>query len=197
MTLPIPFTILLGLTVLSRLIELMVSHRNLRALKRLTEQRGGTWKHCESGAAYAQMVAIHLLLLVAPALECAYFDRRASLPVFLLAASLWSCGQILRWWSIAALGVAWNVRGAVSSVQTIVHTGLYSRIRHPNYLGVLLEGVALPLAGAAWVSLAFLNLLLVPITLKRLRAEERLLAELPAWRDSCSGNGLLLPRLHS
>lgn len=189
--------LLLGFTAVQRLAELAVSRRNLRAQRRAAAEAGGIVKECESRPAFAAMVAVQVLLIAAPAAENAILQRPIPLALFGAALALWLTGQGLRLASIGALGTSWNARGTVASSQTIVRTGIYRWIRHPNYLGVLLEGIALPLAGAAWYSLVFVNLLLIPVTLRRLRAEERLLEQNPAWREAFARTGRLLPRLRS
>jgi methyltransferase len=187
--------LLLGFTAVQRLAELVLSRRNLNAMRSATAARSGELAACESSAWYAAMVAVQILLLVAPAAENAILQRPIPLPLFVTALALWLTGQGLRLASIHALGRAWNARGAVSTTQTIVRTGPYRWIRHPNYLGVLLEGIALPLAGAAWYSLIFVNLLLIPVTIRRMRAEERLLEQNPAWREAFARTGRLLPKI--
>jgi methyltransferase len=187
----------LGFTALQRLAELAVSRRNLRIQRRAAAAAGGVVKQCESRAAFALMVAVQVLLLAAPAAESAFINRPVPVAIFCVALALWLMGQGLRLTAMHALGNSWNARGTIASSQTIVRTGPYRWIRHPNYLGVLLEGIALPLAGAAWYSLIFVNLLLIPVTLRRLRAEERLLEQNPAWREAFARTGRLLPKIPS
>lgn len=189
--------LLLGFTAVQRLAELAYSRRNLLAMRRHTAHQGGSLDACESRGAYAAMVAVQVLLLAASVAENALLQRPIPLPLFVFALVLWLAGQALRLASIHALGQAWNARGAVSTAQTMVRTGPYRFVRHPNYLGVLLEGIALPLAGACWYSLIFVNLFLIPVTLRRMRAEERLLEQNPAWRAAFARTGRLLPRLRS
>lgn len=177
-----PLVVLLLVTLITRLVELSISRRNLAALDAHAARTSGVVRVCESGTAFGAMVAVHVLLLTLPAIENAWSAPRTPPLLFACALVLWCAGQALRWASVRALGVAWNARGAVSSTQPVVTGGLYSRLRHPNYLGVLLEGAALPLAGSAWVSLALLGPALAAVTWRRMRAEERLLADLPAWR---------------
>lgn len=180
----LPLVVLLLVTGVTRLVELAVSRRNLVALRAHAARTGGVVRACESGGAFAAMVAVHVSLLVLPALENAWSTPRTPPLLFAAACILWTAGQALRWASVRALGITWNVRAAVSSTQPVVTGGIYRHLRHPNYLGVLLEGVALPLAGSAWLSLSLSVPLLAVITWRRLRAEERLLAELPAWSDA-------------
>lgn len=190
------YAALLAATVGTRILELAISRRNLAALAREADRAGGRVIRCESAAAFAVMAVLHVLLLAAPALEHALLDRRA--PAWLFGAALlaWSAGQALRWASVRALGAAWNAVGAVSTLQPVVRHGVYRRLRHPNYLGVLLEAVALPAAGGAWISLAALTPWIALVTWRRLLAEERLLAELlPEWSRCFADRNRLFPRI--
>ena len=55
----------------------------------------------------------------------------------------------LRWWCIATLGPYWSARVIVIPGTTLVRSGPYRWFAHPNYVAVIIEGAALPLAGAA------------------------------------------------
>lgn len=189
-----PFAALIAATAVSRLVELAISRRNVRALECDAARRGGEVRRCESRGAFAAMAALHALLLAAPLAEHLLSGRRAGGALLAAALAAWCCGQILRWWSVHALGASWNAVCAVSSLQPVVATGPYRVLRHPNYLGVLLEAVAIPAAGAAWWSALALAPSIAWITRRRLLAEERLLEEiLPHWKAAFSGRPRLVP----
>ena len=60
--------------------------------------------------------------------------------------------QALRWWCIRTLGVRWNTRVIVVPGLPLVTGGPYRWLRHPNYVAVVVEGIALPLVHTAWVT---------------------------------------------
>jgi methyltransferase len=60
--------------------------------------------------------------------------------------------QGLRWWCITTLGHQWNTRVIVVPGLRLVARGPYRRLRHPNYVAVVAEGIALPLVHSAWVT---------------------------------------------
>jgi methyltransferase len=62
----------------------------------------------------------------------------------------------------------------------LVRTGPYRWFHHPNYVAVVVEGFALPLAGSAWITAAVFSVLNVWLLTVRLRCETRALAALPA-----------------
>jgi methyltransferase len=84
--------------------------------------------------------------------------------------------QLGRIWVIASLGGYWTTRIINLPDAPLVRTGPYRYVRHPNYLLVIAEIAALPLAfGAAAIAAIFSALNLVLIA-RRIRIENRVLA---------------------
>ncbi|TAH34457.1 MAG: hypothetical protein EYC70_16075 [Planctomycetota bacterium] len=179
---------LLGVTAAQRLAELAWSRRNLR------RQARSPGVAAASRRAFAGMVALHAGLIVLPGLEVLWRGRGAPAALAVPAGLAWGLAQALRYWSLQALGTAWNVRAVVSSEAGIVSRGPYRWIRHPNYLAVILEFLAIPAAGGAWIALLALNLAHAPVLARRIRAEERLLFRIPGYREQMGGKGRFLPR---
>jgi len=168
------FVVLVVATGFERLAELVVSTRNAR----WSFARGGV----ESGRGhFPPMVALHTGLLVACLVEV-LVAHRPFLPWLgwpMLVLTLVSQG--LRWWCIASLGPRWNTRVIVVPGLPPEVRGPYRFLRHPNYLVVVLEGIALPLVHTAWTTaLVFTVLNAVLLLGFRLPAENRALASLPA-----------------
>ncbi len=166
------YVILVGAVGLERLAELVVSARNIRAAK-----SAGAVEH--GFGHYPAMVALHLGLLVGAVAEVLLTDR-PFLPwlgwpmlVLVLAA------QALRWWCIATLGPQWNTRVVVLRGGGLVRTGPYRWLRHPNYLAVAVEGVALPLVHGAWVTAIIFTVANAAVLRTRIRCEDKALAEAP------------------
>ncbi|MEU2199786.1 isoprenylcysteine carboxylmethyltransferase family protein [Isoptericola sp. NPDC019482] len=156
-------------TGLERLAELVVSARHAR----WSFARGGV----ESGRGhFPAMVALHSGLLVACVVEVVVADR-PFLPWLgwpMLALVLASQG--LRWWCIATLGERWNTRVIVVPGLPLVRRGPYRWLAHPNYVAVVVEGVALPLVHTAWVTAVAFTVLNAWLLLGfRIPAEERAL----------------------
>ena len=86
----------------------------------------------------------------------------------------------LRYWVIATLGDRWTTRVVYVPGDPIVATGPFRWMRHPNYLVVTAEFLALPLAHTAWVSAAAFGAANVALLRERLRVENALLARLAA-----------------
>lgn len=170
--------IIIGLTAVQRLFELRLSKKNLTLLKQQTKTSGGVLWPGDTTLWFGALVFVQIALLVTPLAETHFLPRTVPLLQSIAAIALWLSGQGLRLWSQKSLGSMWNARGIVSSTQSIVTTGPYRHLRHPNYFGVLLEMVAIPLAGSAWYSLLALVLVLLPLLNHRIHAEERLLSRL-------------------
>ncbi|RYV50211.1 isoprenylcysteine carboxyl methyltransferase family protein [Pengzhenrongella frigida] len=163
------YGLLIVVVALERLAELVVSTRNAR----WAFARGGV----EAGRGhFPPMVALHAALLVACVVEVYAADRPflPSLGWVALAAALASQG--LRWWCIATLGPQWNTRVIVVPGLPLVDRGPYRWLRHPNYVAVVIEGIALPLVHTAWLTALVFTVLNAVLLLRfRIPTEERAL----------------------
>ncbi len=166
-----------------RLRELTISRRNSRAA-------GGSPSAPQT---YALIVAAHVGLLLLPPLEIRLAHRRPSGPAALGWLGVLVAATGLRWWSIRSLGGAWNVRAQVPDDLEPVTSGPYRFLRHPNYLALLAEFVALPMAGGAWLSAIGLSLLNGSALAIRIRAEEDQLQRSAAYRKAFEGKARLIP----
>ncbi|HEU4513035.1 MAG TPA: isoprenylcysteine carboxyl methyltransferase family protein [Nocardioidaceae bacterium] len=159
------FTLLVLFVGVERLAELVVSKRNAA----WAFGRGGV----ESGQRhYVVMVLLHTGLLVG-ALAEVWVAGREFVPVLgwpMLAAVVAS--QALRWWCIATLGRQWNTRVIVVPGLPLVRSGPYRWFSHPNYVAVVVEGVALPLVHTAWVTALVFTLANALLLTVRIRVEE-------------------------
>lgn len=152
-----------------RLAELAVALRNARwALA-----RGGT----ESGRGhYPAMVALHTALLAGCLAEAALSGRPFVPLLGWTMAAVVVAAQALRWWCIRTLGHRWNTRVIVVPGLPLVTGGPYRLLRHPNYVAVAAEGIALPLVHGAWVTAVLFTLLNAALMAVRVRCEEAALA---------------------
>jgi methyltransferase len=137
------------------------------------------------------MVTVHVALFVLPLLEAKLAHRRSRRPAVWLAVLAAATG--LRWWSISSLGPQWNVRAIVPLDLRPVATGPYRWVRHPNYLAVILEFFALPMAGGAWISALGLSILDGAVLVDRIRSEEELLFEASGYEEAFSGKARFIP----
>jgi methyltransferase len=59
-----------------------------------------------------------------------------------------------------------------------VTAGPYRLLRHPNYVAVVVEGIALPLVHAAWITAVVFTVANAGLLTVRIRSEDRALAGL-------------------
>ena len=164
------FTVLIGAVALERVAELVVARRNAQ----WAFARGGR----EVGFGhYPVMVVLHTGLL-AGALAEAWLTDRPFVPALgwtMLVLAVAS--QALRWWCIATLGTRWNTRVVVVPGLPLVTAGPYRWLRHPNYVAVVVEGVALPLVHTAWLTALVFTLANAGLLTVRIRTENRALTD--------------------
>ena len=170
----------LGANAGMRLTELAISRRNERL-------RGG---EPSAPGTYPLMVAAHVALVAMPLVEVALRGR---------ARPRWGWGAMLigatalRVWCITCLGTAWNVRASVPANLDPVVSGPYRYVRHPNYVAVILEFLAVPLIAGAWISAVVLSAWNGLVLLDRIRAEERALDASAAYRRAFAGKARFIP----
>jgi methyltransferase len=164
------YTLFIAALGLERCFELWLSRRNALWAKRDGAVEYGSehfvWMKLLHGAFFFGCVA-EVWLLSRP------FVPWLGVTCLVLAA----LSQALRYWTIATLGRRWNVQVLVLPGVPAVTSGPFRYLRHPNYLAVVVEGLAVPLMhGAIFTAVAFtiLNAALLRV---RIRCEERALAE--------------------
>jgi methyltransferase len=166
----VAYTVLVALVALLRLIELSISRRHVAELK----ARGGV----EVGANhYPWIVFVHLSFLVGCPLEVWLLDRPWFAGLGLPMLGLFAIGMGLRYWTIRTLGARWSTRVIVVPGEPLVTTGPFRLLRHPNYLGVVLELVALPMAHTAWITAVVFSVLNGMLLRERIRVEDAALSK--------------------
>ena len=91
-----------------------------------------------------------------------------------LGVILFALGGALRLWPVFVLGNRFSGLVAIQPGHTLVTSGVYGVIRHPSYLGLLVNSLGWALAFRSGVGV-LLTALIVPPLLARIRAEEKLL----------------------
>lgn len=110
---------------------------------------------------------------------------------------LFAAGGALRIWPVFVLGRRFSGFVAIQPGHALVTSGVYSVIRHPSYLGLLINSMGWALAFRSWVGVLLTGLTIPPL-LARIRAEERLLrAQFGGEYDAyCSRTSRLIPGLY-
>jgi methyltransferase len=170
----IAYLVLILATGVERLVEVVISTRHAK------------WAFARGGVEFGQkhfpwMVALHTALLVGALAEVFLLDR-PFIPWLgwpMLAVAL-LC-QLGRYWVIWALGNQWNTRVIVVPGLSRITRGpyRYNWLPHPNYLIVVIEGIALPLVHSAWITAIVFTLLNAILLLRfRIPTEDRALRSL-------------------
>jgi protein-S-isoprenylcysteine O-methyltransferase Ste14 len=93
-----------------------------------------------------------------------------------LGIALYVVGGVLRLWPVFVLGNRFSGLVAIQPGHTLVTGGIYGVIRHPSYLGLLVNSLGWGLAFRSGVGV-LLTVILIPLLLARIRAEEALLRD--------------------
>jgi methyltransferase len=164
------YTALVVVVTLMRLAELALSRRNIaRLLKRGAVEAGASL--------YPWMVAVHGGVLAACVAEVWLLGR---LPIPALASimlGLLAAASAIRWWVISTLGDRWSTRVVFVPGEPPITRGPFRWLRHPNYLAVILEFLALPLVHTAWVTAVVFSIANGVVLAFRVRSEETALAD--------------------
>ncbi len=164
------FTAFVILLALQRCYELWLSRRNEAIIRSLGGREYAAWQ-------VQAMKALHAGWFIAMLVEV-YALRRPFIPALsLIALITFAAGQSLRYAAIRSLKWRWTVRVMTVPGLPSVRKGIYRCLRHPNYIGVCLEILAVPLLHSAYLTaivFSLANLLLLSV---RIRTETRALLE--------------------
>lgn len=111
-----------------------------------------------------------------------------------LGVILFAAGGALRLWPVYVLGNRFSGLVAIQPGHTLVTTGIYRLIRHPSYLGLLINSLGWALAFRSGMGVLLIVLLLPPLV-ARIRSEERLLRVYfgAAYDAYCARTSRLVP----
>lgn len=179
---------LLAAVGLLRLIELRISQQNQKRML-----AGGAVPVREPQ--FKLIVAIHTGVLFGAALEVILL-KRPFIPWFgAVMFVLFLVSNLIRFWVVRALGTLWSVQVMDSTRLGVVTTGPFRFVRHPNYTGVVLEVISLPLIHTAWITAILAVLGYVVALSMRIPAEEGVLMTNPDYRAAMANKPRFLPGL--
>ncbi len=172
------FAVLVLVLILQRAFELVLAERNRRWSRACGGKQSGD-RH------YRVIVAVHSLFYLSLALEWRYWSHgwNSAWPAWL---ALVMAAQLLRLWAIRSLGRAWNTRVIVIPGMVPAERGPYRFIRHPNYLAVIVEMLAIPVLCGDYFTAIVFSAANAAILARRIPEEERALEK---------AHGAPLPRL--
>jgi methyltransferase len=180
------FAVLLSCIGLQRLAELRLSQKN----ERIILSRGG--REYAPGQ-LDWMKFLHIAWFAGMLVEVFWLQRPFIPALSLAALLLLVIGQLLRYAAIRTLGWRWSVRVLTLPGAAPIHKGIYRYIRHPNYLGVMLEIIALPLIHTAYVTAFCFALAFGVLIGFRIREEESALSKTSNYQAVFQGLPRFLP----
>lgn len=106
-------------------------------------------------------------------------------------------GMGLIFWSGMALGKLYSPEVTLQKEHRLITAGPYHLIRHPRYLGGMIQGIGLSLLFRSWIGLA-LTIVFVVIIVFRIHDEETLMRKEfgETWQDYCQRSWRLIPLIY-
>jgi methyltransferase len=169
-----------------------------RGFELLLSRSNAAWARARGAIEYGRghlrwMKALHAGFLLSCVAEV-WLGSRPFVP-----ALGWPClglvlaSQALRYWTIATLGRRWNVAVLVLPGVPAEARGPFRFVKHPNYLSVVVEGLAMPLVHTAFLTALGFTLLNAWLLTVRIRCEERALGDHCAYAERLRGRRRLWP----
>ncbi len=140
------------------------------------------------------MVPVYVLVFPAAVAEHLLAARRPPVPVAAAMVAVFLASKALKLWAVAHLREGWTMKVILPPALRVVTSGPYRYLRHPNYVAVMGEIIALPLAGGAFVTAAAAGALFLAILAVRVRTEEAALMARPEYARAMGGRRRFLPR---
>ena len=184
-----PALVALAVVTVALTVAALFSQANLST--GLQEDRSNRW-----------VIAAFGILGLLSAWLAAYTDRKGFLTidgdaVRWLGVALFAAGGALRLWPVFVLGRRFSGLVAIQPGHTLVTDGIYSLIRNPSYLGLLVLGFGWALAFRSGVGILLAALNIVPLV-ARIRSEEALLRTQfgQEYQEYCARTWRLVPGVY-
>ncbi|NOY77009.1 MAG: isoprenylcysteine carboxylmethyltransferase family protein [Calditrichaeota bacterium] len=118
--------------------------------------------------------------------------------VAIAGLSVLATGFLIRWISIIQLNKEFTVDVAITKDHRLMTNGLYKKIRHPSYLGLLLICFGLSVAMNSIISLIIITLPVSLALIYRIKMEENILIKEfgKTYQDYMKGTYRLIPKLY-
>jgi methyltransferase len=150
---------------------LLVEARRASRNERVQRARGGIEPR---GDPYAIMRVAYPGAFLAMIVEGVFRGSPAA-AAFAAGSVLFILAKALKWWAILSLGPSWTFRVIVVPGGKLVSSGPYRFLRHPNYVAVVGELVAVALVSGARVAGPIATAAFAALMLKRITVENQAL----------------------
>ncbi|NEO59548.1 MAG: isoprenylcysteine carboxyl methyltransferase [Moorea sp. SIO4G2] len=180
------FTLVVVAVILQRLIELRISKQNATYL--LTN--GGR----EYGSNSLWIVKVLQVSWFAAMINEVWWLNRPFMPgLAAIALMLTVAGQGLRYLSMRSLKKRWTLPIITFPGKPVVNSGIYRYLKHPNWLGVILEIAALPLIHTAYFTTIVFSIANALLMSRRIQTEEQALSEDTNYGDVFANRPRFIP----
>lgn len=182
------FFLILTAIFVQRILEAGHSKRNVAALT----AEGGKELTTNS---LLLVVIMQLSWFVAMIVEVIYFQRPFIPWLGALGFLGAITGQGLRYLSMKALGKRWTLPTTILPNAPVVVSGPYKYLRHPNWLGVIIEIGMVPLIHTAYFTAIIYTILNAFVIGKRVQVEEQALSNSSDYAKAFAQHPRFIPRL--
>jgi methyltransferase len=161
------FTSVVFIIIGQRLFELQISKRNVSVLL----VKGGK----EFFSYHKFVIVLQVSWFISMLGEVWMLNRPFLFLLAIVSLLATLIGQGLRYLSMQALGLRWTLPIMTLPEVPVIKSGIYRYLRHPNWLGVILEIPAIPLIHSAYLTATFFSIVNAVLIILRVQAEEKAL----------------------
>lgn len=187
----------LGCVMTAALIAWCASEAALAVMR-----RSRPWKIGQDRLSY-WVIWLSFLITILAALGVSKVDTIGRMALLAPFAGYAGCvviaaGVATRWVAVATLGRQFALQVSIVEDHRMVDHGIYKRIRHPSYLGLLVSFVGFGLTLQDWISLSVALVLPLAAVLYRISVEQKvLLVHFGArYEEYCRRTKRLLPGVY-
>lgn len=123
------------------------------------KQKGETSKRWT----YSMVSILYIVIILGSIIENYFFVKTLNLVIASLGLVVYVTGIIGRDKAIKTLGEYWSTHIEIRNGQRIVQDGPYKYIRHPGYLSLMVENIAITLMLNAYYTLIGVILIFIPV----------------------------------
>lgn len=145
---------------------------------------------------YLPILLTFILTLVAIPVEYIYLHKHASWPFMITGISICALAALIRTKGHFDLNYGFSTRIEMHEKQKLVTTGLYSMIRHPMYLAIILLLIGACIMLKALYSWIFVVINFITLQIRIKKEEEFLIANFPEYPDYMKKTYRLFPFLY-
>ena len=164
------FVAIVAAVIIQRLFELRLSKRHAAQLL----AQGGR-EHGSNSLWLVKVLQVSWLVGMIAEVWC--LDRPFIPALAMIAFLTTIAGQSFRYLSMRSLRQRWTLPIITIPGVPVVDSGIYRYLRHPNWLGVILEIAAVPLIHTAYLTAIFCSVANAFLMVKRIQSEEQALSE--------------------